>query len=96
MKFAWDPKKTAANLANHSVSFGDASTVFGDPLAGTISDPLHSVEEARFITVGHSASGALLVVVHAERGERARIISARLATAAERKRYESKTPDHKR
>lgn len=96
MKFEWDSKKAEANFANHGVSFEDASTVFGDPLAGTISDPLHSAEEARFITVGHSASGALLVVVHAERGERARIISARFATSAERKRYESKTPNHKR
>jgi hypothetical protein len=56
VKFEWDPKKAAANLANHGVSFEDASTVFGDPLAGTISDPLHSVSEARSITVGHSAS----------------------------------------
>ncbi|MCX6542824.1 MAG: BrnT family toxin [Acidobacteria bacterium] len=96
MKFEWDPKKAAANLASHGVSFEDASTVFGDPLAGTISDPLHSVAEARFITVGHSASGALLVVVHAERGERVRIISARSATPSERKRYASKTPNCKR
>ena len=59
------------------VSFEDASTVFGDPLAGTIPDPLHSAEEARFITMGHSASGTFVVVVHPERGERARIINAR-------------------
>jgi len=96
VKFEWNPKKAAANLANHGVSFEVASTVFGDPLAGTISDPLHSVEEARFITVGHSVSGALLVVVHAERGERVRIISARQATPSERKRYASKTPNRKR
>ena len=70
--------------------------MLGDPLAGTISDPLHSVEEARFITVGHSVSGALLVVVHAERAERVRIASARLATPSESKRYASKTPNHKR
>jgi len=96
MKFEWDPKKAAANLAKHRVSFEDASTVFGDPLAGTIPDPLHSTEEARFITVGHSGGGSLVVVVHAERGERARIISARLATPVERRRYESKTPRQKR
>ena len=96
MKFEWDLKKAEANLAKHGVSFEDASTVFGDPLAGTIPDPLHSAEEARFITVGHSAAGNLLVVVHAERGERARMISARLATSAERKRYESKTSDQQR
>jgi len=91
VKFEWDPKKAEANLAKHGVSFEDASTVFGDPLAGTIPDPLHSADEARFITMGHSAAGNLVVVVHTERGERARI-NARLATSAERKRYESKTP----
>ena len=96
MKFEWDPKKAAANLASHGVSFEDASTVFGDALAGTIPDPLHSVSEARFITVGHSASGALLVVVHAERGDLVRIISARPATPSESERYASKTPHHKR
>jgi hypothetical protein len=93
VKFEWDPKKAEANLAKHGVSFENASTVFGDPLAGTIPDPLHSADEARFITMGHSAAGNLVVVVHTERGERARIINARLATAAERKRYESKTPE---
>jgi hypothetical protein len=96
MKFEWDPKKAEANLAKHRVSFEDASTVFGDPLAGTIPDPLRSAEEARFITVGHSDSGSLVVVVHAERGERARIISARLATPVERRRYESKITHQKR
>ena len=96
MKFEWDPQKAEANLAKHGVSFEDGSTVFGDSLAGTIPDPLHSADEARFITVGHSAAGKLVVVVHAERGERARIISARLATSAERKRYESKSRDRKR
>ena len=96
MKFEWDPKKSAANLAKHGVSFEDGSTVFGDPLAGTIPDPLHSATETRFITVGHSAAGNVVVVVHTERGDRTRIISARLATPAERRRYESKTRDQKR
>ena len=95
MKFEWDPKKAAANLAKHRVSFEDASTVFGDPLAGTIPDPLHSASEARFITVGHSDGGRLVTVVHAERGDRARIISARVATSVERRRYESKTQHQK-
>jgi uncharacterized DUF497 family protein len=96
VKFEWDSKKASANLAKHGVSFEDASTVFGDPLAGTIRDPLQSGDEARFITMGHSAAGTLVVVVHSERGERARIISARLATSAERKRYESKSSDQQR
>ena len=93
MKFDWDPKKADANLAKHGVSFEDASTVFADPLAGTIADPLHSESETRFITMGRSAAGTLAVVVHADRDERIRIISARSATSAERERYESKTPD---
>ena len=96
VKFEWDPKKAAANLASRGVSFEDASTVFGDALAGTIPDPLHSVAEARFVTVGRSAAGSLLVVVHAERAERVRIVSARPATPSERKRYASKTPNRKR
>ena len=96
MKFEWDPKKAAANLAKHRVSFEDASTVFGDPLAGTIPDPLHSAEEARFITVGHSNGGTLVIVVHADHGERARIISARVATSVERRRDEAKTPHQTR
>ena len=90
MKFEWDAKKAAANLAKHGVSFEDGSAVFGDPLAGTIPDPLRFADEARFITVGHSASGKVVVFVHAERDERVRIISARLATSAEKRRYESK------
>lgn len=90
MKFEWDPKKAKANLAKHGVSFEEASTVFADPLAGTIPDPLHSAEEARSVTLGHSAAGSLVVVVHTERGERVRIISARVAVRAERKRYEAK------
>lgn len=93
MKFEWDPNKAKRNLVKHGVSFEDAAAVFADPLAGTISDPLHSGEEARFVTLGHSAFGALVVVVHAERGERCRIISARMATPSERKRYEAKASE---
>ena len=91
MQFEWDPEKSARNLAKHGISFDEASTVFGDPLAGTILDPRHSVEEQRFVTVGHSSRGTLMVVVHVERGYRTRIISARRATRRERKKYESKT-----
>ena len=96
MRFQWDLKKAAANLGKHGVSFEEASTVFGDPLAATIPDPLHSAAEARFVTVGHSAPGNLLVVVHADQSDRVRIVSARAATSAERRRYESKAPDQKR
>jgi len=95
MKFEWDPKKAAANLDKHRVSFEEASTVFGDPLAATVPDPVHS-NELRFITMGRGESGSLLVVVHADRGDRVRLISARVATPAERRRYDVKSPHGKR
>ena len=91
MQFEWDPVKAIRNLARHNVSFDEASTVFGDPLAGTIADPLHSMDETRLVTMGYSAARRLLVVVHVDRGEAIRIISARQATRRERIRYESKT-----
>ena len=93
MQFEWDTEKAAYNLAKHGVSFNDASTVFGDPLAGTILDPRHSVDEQRFVTIGHSADGSLIVVIHVERDDRTRIISARRATRRERRKYETKTKD---
>lgn len=93
MQFEWDTKKAAYNLAKHGVSFSDAATVFGDPLAGTILDPRYSLEEQRFVTIGHSAGGSLIVVIHVERDDRTRIVSARRATRRERRRYESKTED---
>ena len=91
VRFEWDPRKEALNLRKHGVSFDEASTVFGDPLAGTISDPQHSEREFRFVTLGRSSENRLLVVAHADRGENTRIISARPATAHERRRYESGT-----
>lgn len=86
--FEWDRRKARDNLTKHAVSFEEASTVFGDSLAITISDPLHSDEEVRFVLIGSSDRGRLLVVVHVERGSRVRLISARLATTRERLRYE--------
>ena len=88
MEFEWDPEKAARNLARHGVSFHEVSSVFGDPLAITFSDPDHSEEEDRFLTFGHSSEGHLLVVSHTDRGETTRIISARRATRKERKLYE--------
>ena len=93
MQFEWDAEKAGRNLAKHGVSFDEASTVFGDPLAGTIPDPRHSVGEQRFVTVGHSERGSLIVVVHVEREGRIRIISARHATRGERRKYETETKD---
>ncbi|MBU1208946.1 MAG: BrnT family toxin [Proteobacteria bacterium] len=86
--FEWDPKKARRNLNIHGISFDEASTAFRDPLSGTIDDPLHSEDEERFVLIGQSQRGRLLVVVHTERGDRIRIISARLATNRERIRYE--------
>jgi uncharacterized DUF497 family protein len=86
VRFEWDPRKAATNLAKHGVSFEEASTVFGDPLAVTIPDPLHSAGEARFVTSGQSSNGRLVVVIHTDR-EVVRIISARRATPRERREY---------
>jgi uncharacterized DUF497 family protein len=88
-EFEWDPVKAASNLQTHAVSFAEAATVFFDPLSVTVPDPLHSVGENRFIITGLSYQRHHLVVVHSDRGDRIRIISARLATPAERERYES-------
>ena len=90
MEFEWDPEKAARNLVKHGVSFQDAATVFGDPLAMTYYDPDHSETEDRYLTYGHSDSGRLLVVSHTDRDERIRIISARPMTRKERKQYEEK------
>ena len=88
LRFAWDAPKAAANLRKHGVSFEEAATVFGDPLAVTFADPDHSEGEPRFITIGESTATLLLVVAHADRGWTIRIISARKATRNERRIYE--------
>ena len=89
MRFEWDPEKAAANLAKHGVSFEEAATLFGDPLALTVPDPVHSVREYRFLTTGLTTRHRLVVVYHAELGENEiRIIGARVAERSERKDYE--------
>ena len=90
MEFEWDPKKAVANKKKHGVSFHEATTAFGDPLAVTFADPDHSVKEARYITFGISRENRLLVVSHTERPDRTRIISARLVTRRERRIYEER------
>jgi uncharacterized DUF497 family protein len=87
--FEWDIEKAESNLQKHDVSFEEAATVFFDPLSLTIPDPLHSEDENRFVTTGLSNQQRQLVVAHSEPDDRIRIISARLATASERKKYES-------
>ncbi len=89
MEFEWDAGKAVSNLAKHGVSFAEAMSLFGDPLEVTIGDPVHSREEARFVSVGLSGAGRLLVVVYTEREGRIRIISAREAGPKERRHYES-------
>lgn len=67
MEFEWDPAKDRDNHANHGVSFEEASTVVGDPLAVTINDPDHSFEEQRFLTTGYSNRQRLIIVAHTDR-----------------------------
>jgi len=86
--FEWDPEKAKENIETHGISFDEASTAFGDTLSLTMYDPLHSEQEDRFILIGNSHKNRLLVVVHIERGQNVRIISARKATKKERKHYE--------
>lgn len=88
MNFLWDVEKAESNLEKHGLSFEEASTAFADPLSRTKPDPLHSDDEDRLILIGVTKAGLLVVVAHADRGETVRMISARLATPSERRRYE--------
>ena len=89
MRFDWDKRKANGNLKKHGVTFDEAIRVFIDPLAATIPDPDHSAGEHRFLTIGLSATGRLVVVAHSDEDDVIRIISAREATRHERKNYES-------
>jgi len=86
--YEWDDNKAKENLRKHKVSFEEAETVFDDPLSITVADPDHSEDEERWIDIGISKKKQILVVVYTERGKKIRIISARKATRAERKKYE--------
>ena len=88
MTYEWDPQKAAANRSKHRLEFDEASSVFLDPLALTFSDPAHSMEERREITIGITMKGRLVFVSHCYRIGGIRIISARLCTRAEKKQYE--------
>ena len=88
VRFEWDPKKAAANVRKHGVTFQEAATVFGDPLAITFDDPDHSESEERYLTFGLSLQKRLIVVSQTERQDRTRIISARLMSREERVIYE--------
>lgn len=89
MVFNWDPRKATANRKKHGIEFHEAATVLNDALSNTFPDPDHSMSaDPRFVTVGMSDRGRILVVVHTEQARTARIISARLATRHERNYYE--------
>lgn len=86
--FEWDRTKAESNQRRHRVTFDEASTVFGDPLAMLMSDPDHSVGEERHLLLGMSNRRRLLVVAFAERPPRTRLLSARRASRKERRKYE--------
>jgi uncharacterized DUF497 family protein len=89
VRFEWDRVKATTNIKKHKITFDEAVTVFYDPLSATFQDPDHSIGESRFITIGISSRGSLLVVSHTDKGEVIRIISARNSTSHERKQHEN-------
>ncbi len=90
LSFDWNANKAAIDLRKHGVSLGEAATIYADPLSETLDDPDHSLAEHRFLTIGLSGRGRLLLVAHTDRGGVIRIISARRATRSEREYYEEK------
>jgi uncharacterized protein len=86
-QFEWDAAKQAQNLEKHRIAFPEAITVFDDPMFITVVDDEHSEDEERYLTIGLSAQGQLLLVAHTERAHRIRIISARRATKKEEQFY---------
>ncbi|WNZ22276.1 BrnT family toxin [Leptolyngbya sp. NK1-12] len=88
MQFDWDENKAERNLSKHGVSFEEAKTVFDDPLYVDFYDPDHSENEERYLLVGQSSRGRLLIVSYTERGDSIRLISARQVTQTERETYE--------
>lgn len=89
--FEWDTAKAAGNRTKHGVGFEEAATVFLDPLARIFDEPDQAQAEDRFLIVGYSEARRLLFVVHVERGDRLRILSARVATRRERAEIEEET-----
>jgi uncharacterized DUF497 family protein len=86
--FEWDEEKAQSNWSRHKVSFAEGATIFHDLFVATMPDPDHSEDEERYISIGRSVKGRLLVIVHTERGDKTRLISCRKATPAERRSYE--------
>jgi len=96
IQFEWDPSKPQRNLKKHHVAFREAATVFRDPLGITIYEPDHSAEEERFITIGTSTGGRLLMVSHTQRRGKLRLINARQLTRLERQAYEEEIESRRR
>ena len=90
LTFEWHEEKAERNLKKHGVGFHEARTVFNDPSAITVPDPEHSAQEDRWVEIGRSARGRVLVVVYTERGMNIRLISSRPAAKAEREMYEQR------
>jgi uncharacterized protein len=88
-EFEWDDEKAKSNVKKHGVSFEEAATIFNDPKIATISDPDHSEDEERYVSLGMSVIMRLLIVAHTYRTVKIRLISARKATKAEKKHYEN-------
>lgn len=88
LEFEWNPQKAASNLRKYGVPFEEASSVFGDEVATAYRDPDHSQHERRYLAIGTSARGRLLIIAYVYRGERVRIINARQVTKQEREMYE--------
>jgi uncharacterized protein len=88
MIFEWNPDKAKSNHRKHGISFEEAATVFNDSLSVTFPDPDHSIGESRYVIIGISKFGQLLIVAHTDQGETIRIITARKATRPERRFYE--------
>lgn len=87
MRFEWDPEKARSNLAKHGVAFDEAATAFADTLSLTMFDPDHSEDEDRYLLLGATHAGRMVVVSHTHRGESFRLISARIASRRERRKY---------
>jgi uncharacterized DUF497 family protein len=88
LTFEWDEAKDLANQKKHGIGFDEAKTVFGDPRSITIADEAHSDEEDRFVDIGLSSRGRVIVVCYTDRPPNIRIISSRKATKTERNAYE--------
>jgi len=86
--FEWDENKAKENIRNHQISFEEAATIFKDPFSITIFDPDHSIGEDRYVDIGCSSTGRVLIVVYTERGQNIRIISCRKTEPNERRKYE--------